>query len=68
MGNKSADYPEGYLNGDVLKTFFSITGESGSSVWKEDFERFPGNWYKREIGDEYTIPFFMSDLGAAAQK
>ena len=30
MGNKSAEYPEGILNQDVLKSFFSITGESGS--------------------------------------
>jgi len=66
MGNKSAEFPEGYLNGDVLKSFFSITGESESFVWKEGYERFPDNWYKRAIGDEYTIPFFMSDLNAAA--
>jgi hypothetical protein len=67
MGNKSAEYPEGYLNGDILKTF-SITGESGSFVWKDGYERVPDNWYKRAIGDEYTIPFFMSDLGAATQQ
>jgi hypothetical protein len=37
-------------------------------VWKEGYERVPDNRYKRAIGDEYTIPFFMSDLGAATQQ
>jgi hypothetical protein len=44
MANKSAEYPEGILNQDVLKSFYSI------------------------IGDEYTVPFFFSDLLAAAEK
>lgn len=66
MGNKSAEYPEGYLDEDVLKSFFSITGDSGSFTWNEGQERIPDNWYKRAIGDEYTIPFFMTDLLAAA--
>ena len=33
MANKSAEYPEGYLDGNVLKSFFSITGEDGSFVY-----------------------------------
>lgn len=66
MSNKSAEYPEGYLDGDVLKSFFSITGEPGSFQWNEGQERIPDNWYKRAVGDEYTIPYFNSDLTAAA--
>ena len=66
MANKSAEYPEGVLNQEVLKSFFAITGESGSFTWNEGQERIPENWYKRAIGDEYTIPFFLSDLLAAA--
>jgi len=66
MANKSAEYPEGILNQDVLKSFFSITGESGNFTWTEGYERIPDNWYKRAIGDEYTIPFFFSDLIDAA--
>ena len=66
MSNKSAEYPEGYLDGDVLKSFFGITGDSGSFTWTEGSEKIPDNWYKRAIGDEYTIPFFNSDLTAAA--
>lgn len=68
MSNKSAEYPEGYLNGEVLKSFFSITGEPGSFKWTEGYEKIPDNWYKRAIGDEYTIPYFNLDvLVAAAQ-
>jgi hypothetical protein len=66
MGNKSAEHPEGVLNQEVLKSFFSITGESGSFTWTEGYERIPDNWYKRAIGDEYTIPFFLTDVIAAA--
>lgn len=29
-------------------------------------ERIPDNWYKRAIGDEYTIPYFNLDVVAAA--
>lgn len=66
MSNKSAEYPEGYLDGDVLKSFFSITGDSGGFHWTEGNERIPDNWYKRAVGDEYTIPYFITDLNAAA--
>jgi len=66
MSNKSAEYPEGYLDGDALKSFFSITGDPGSFTWTEGYERIPDNWYKRAIGDEYTIPYFQVDLLAAA--
>lgn len=66
MSNKSAEYPEGYLNQDVLKSFFAITGESGSFTWNEGYEAIPDNWYKRAIGDEYTIPGFLVDLLDAA--
>ncbi|KAK0127152.1 hypothetical protein ONS96_006705 [Cadophora gregata f. sp. sojae] len=66
MSNKSAEYPDGYLNGDVLKSFFAITGQQGNFKWTEGYEKIPDNWYKRAIGDEYTIPFFNSGLVAAA--
>lgn len=68
MANKSAEYPEGILNQAVLKSFFSITGNSGSFTWTPGNERIPDNWYKRAIGDEYTIPYFQTDLLAAAMK
>jgi len=66
MSNKSAEYPEGYLDGETLKSFFAITGKPGYFKYNEGQEKIPDNWYKRAIGDEYTIPYFESDLLAAA--
>lgn len=66
MANKSAEYPEGRLDQDTLKSFYSITGSPGKFVWTEGYEKIPNNWYKRAIGDEYTIPFFLTDVLAAA--
>jgi hypothetical protein len=67
MSNKSAEYPEGYLDGEVLKSFFSITGDPTTGfTWTPGAEKIPDNWYKRAIGDEYTIPYFNLDLDAAA--
>jgi len=66
MSNKSAEYPEGILNQEVLKSFFSITGEPGSFAYTEGHEKIPDNWYKRAIGDEYTIPYFLTEVVAAA--
>ncbi|PQE08453.1 hypothetical protein CJF30_00005322 [Rutstroemia sp. NJR-2017a BBW] len=66
MGNKSAEYPEGYLDGEVLKSFFSITGSPGNFKWTEGHEKIPDNWYKRAIGDEYGIVNFNLDVVTAA--
>lgn len=67
MSNKSSTYPEGYLDGEVLKSFFGITGTSTDDfVYNEGQEKIPDNWYKRAAGDEYSIPFFLTDAIAAA--
>ena len=63
MANKSAEHPDGVLTQDVLKSFFGITQTSYSSfTGGKGLERIPDNWYKRAIGDEYTIPFYIEDL------
>jgi len=61
MANKSAEYPQGKLNGEVLKSFFAITGDDGNFKYTEGWERIPDNWYKRNVVDEYTIPYFSLD-------
>jgi len=68
MGNKSAEYPDGYLDAETLKSFFAITGEPGSFQYNEGQEKIPDNWYKRAIGDEYSIPYFLLDLVDAARQ
>ena len=60
MSNKSAEYPEGYLDKASFMSFFAITGESGSFTYQPGWERIPDNFYKRAIGDEYTIPGYVA--------
>lgn len=68
MANKSAEYPEGRLTGDVLKSFFSITGTDGNFKYTPGYERIPNNWYKRNAADAYTIPYYSLDLDTMALK
>jgi hypothetical protein len=69
MANKSAEYPMGLLNQDVLKSFFAITGDSPANFkYTPGYEKIPNNWYKRAIGDEYTIAYYSLDLNVAALK
>ncbi|KAI9890494.1 MAG: hypothetical protein M1814_003978 [Vezdaea aestivalis] len=62
MANKSAEHPEGILDKETLKSFFGITGPEGNLVANSGQERIPENWYRRAIGDEYTIPFLSIDI------
>ncbi|KAI4131366.1 MAG: hypothetical protein LQ338_001251 [Usnochroma carphineum] len=62
MSNKSAQYPEGYLDKETFKSFFAVSGKPGSFKYQQGYERIPDNWYKRAIGDEYTIPDFLLDV------
>ena len=41
MANKSAEYPEGLLNGEVLKTFYSVTGDYPNFEYTPGYEKFP---------------------------
>ncbi|KAG4425993.1 hypothetical protein IFR04_000937 [Cadophora malorum] len=69
MSNKSAEYPAGRLNGDVLNSFFGVTKNAdGSLTHSPGHERIPDNWYKRAVGDEYSIPFLQADTLLAAAK
>lgn len=61
MSNKSAEYPEGRLNGEVLKSFYAITGEDGNFTYTPGYERIPDNWYKRNAADEYTMVSLVTD-------
>jgi len=47
MSNRSDTNRGGELNGEVLKSFFAVTGEPGSFVHHPGQERIPENWYKR---------------------
>ncbi|KAF2768754.1 Cloroperoxidase [Teratosphaeria nubilosa] len=56
MGNKSSEYPAGKLNGEVLKSFFAITGDDGNFTYTPGHERIPYNWYTRNALDPYDYP------------
>ena len=62
MANHSDAFPEGSLTKEQLMSFFAISGESGNFKYSPGWERIPDNWYKRAIGDEYTIPGFLADV------
>jgi hypothetical protein len=47
VSNHSADNFGGQLSGEILKSFFAITGEPGSFVHNRGQERILENWYKR---------------------
>ncbi|CZT08092.1 uncharacterized protein RCO7_09573 [Rhynchosporium graminicola] len=69
MSNKSAEYPAGRLNGDVLNSFFGVTKNADGTLTKTPgHEKIPDNWYKRAIGDEYSIPYLNADTVIAAAK
>ena len=61
MANKSAEHLSGRLDGEVLKSFFAITGEDGNFVYNRGHERIPDNWYTRNVLDDYNIPYLELD-------
>ncbi|EMD94579.1 hypothetical protein COCC4DRAFT_66246 [Bipolaris maydis ATCC 48331] len=65
--NHSAEYPDGYLDLETLKSFEGVTGERGSFKWASGRERIPDNYYRRAIGDEYGIASFALDAVRALQ-
>ena len=66
--NKSAAYPEGYLDRNTLKSFYAMSGEEPSLAYSPGYERIPENWYTRAVDDEYTIPLFLADFGGLAEE
>ncbi|KAF2086379.1 Cloroperoxidase [Saccharata proteae CBS 121410] len=68
MANHSAEFPEGYLNKEIMKSFFSLGGSDDAVTYTIGHERIPDNWYKRAIGDEYTIPGFLADVLEYAER
>ena len=68
FANKSAEYPEGFLDRGTLKSFYAITGPDDGLTYTPGYERIPENWYKRALDDEYTTPFFFSDFKNTLQE
>ncbi|KAM0329874.1 hypothetical protein ACHAQA_004039 [Verticillium albo-atrum] len=63
MANHSEEFPSGTLSRQVFSTFFGVEGDSPDNFEvKQGHERIPENWYKRPIGDEFSIPDFLVDV------
>ena len=65
MSNHSAEYPNGILDKETLKSFFAITEASdGTLSWQPGYERIPDNWYRRPLGivNEYSPESFAQDF------
>ncbi|OSS52535.1 hypothetical protein B5807_03023 [Epicoccum nigrum] len=62
LANHTAENPEGYLNAETLMSFQGVTKNSaGKYEWAPGREKIPENWYRRVIGDEYSIAAFTAE-------
>ncbi|CZT08313.1 uncharacterized protein RAG0_13431 [Rhynchosporium agropyri] len=65
MANNSTEDSECYLEGEVLKSFFSIAGEEGTFQYTKGHENIP----ERAIGDKYSPGMFRTDIpGSCSSK
>ncbi len=62
FSNHSAEQPNGYLNGEMLKTWFAVTGDYPNFEWQPGQERIPDNWYTRPTTAPYSLPAAFLDL------
>lgn len=65
MSNHSAEYPNGLLDKETLKSFFAITeAADGTLAYTPGYERIPDNWYRRPLGavNDYSAASFATDL------
>ncbi|CAN9232564.1 unnamed protein product [Alternaria alternata] len=61
FANHTAENPEGYLDAKTLMSFQGVTGEKGNYKWARGQEKIPENWYRRVIGDDYSIAAFAAE-------
>jgi hypothetical protein len=65
MANHSAAQPDGFLQGDVLKSFYGIaTASDGTLSYTHGHERIPDNWYRRPVSNEYSSAGVVPDFAA----
>ncbi|CAE6465615.1 unnamed protein product [Rhizoctonia solani] len=64
LSNHSAEHPNGILGHNVLKSFYSVTGDSNSLTYQPGHERIPENWYRR--ADDYDLALISLDFDRLA--
>ncbi|PHH75562.1 hypothetical protein CDD80_2263 [Ophiocordyceps camponoti-rufipedis] len=62
FANHSAEFPEGHLNAESLKSFYGVSGQAGNLTYKAGHERIPNHWYRRHPLDEFTRSKYLRDL------
>ncbi|KAF8183732.1 hypothetical protein K438DRAFT_1920130 [Mycena galopus ATCC 62051] len=62
MSNHSAAQPDGYLGGEVLKSFYGMNGPDENLSYRHGYERIPDNWFRRPFGQEYTLAIGILDV------
>ncbi|KAF8174713.1 Chloroperoxidase [Mycena galopus ATCC 62051] len=62
MSNHSAAQPDGYLDKEVLKSFYGMNGPDGNLSYRHGYERIPDNWFRRPFGQEYTLAIGVLDV------
>ena len=68
VSNHSAENPDGYLDEQMLKDHFGITGTGDNLVWNPGTEKISQNWYRRPSSAPYTIPGGVVDIVAGGIK
>jgi hypothetical protein len=61
FSNYSAEYPDGYLSEETLKSFEGVTGEKGSFKWSAGRERIPEN-VSLTCHLFFTLPMFSFSI------
>ncbi|KAB8446271.1 hypothetical protein FH972_025251 [Carpinus fangiana] len=65
MSNRTAAEPNGYLDGEIFKTFFGVSGTYPNFKWLPGKERIPENWYRRPSENGYNaVGGVFGDLAA----
>jgi hypothetical protein len=60
FANHSAENPEGALTGEILKSFFAVSGDRSNFTYTKGYERLPENWYK--VGLDFGLVGLNLDL------
>jgi hypothetical protein len=65
MANHTAERPDGILDYETVKSWFGVTGDSGSFVANPGQEKIPNNWYRRPLAYPYDQAYFVADAANA---
>ncbi|KAH7399990.1 hypothetical protein BKA64DRAFT_670896 [Cadophora sp. MPI-SDFR-AT-0126] len=68
FSNHSATSIQGYLDRNILKSFFGVSGPENALVYTAGHERIPLNWYRRPSNNKLGLVNGLSDLAVTATR